>query len=108
MAAASALVQSIGAAAANDFRAVMPDRAEFHVRVSEKMEGTVIERAWLDTTRPRFGETHTVHVLLRDYRGDTETVAIPVTMPAQAAGPLTLLVSDAPTLSALERRSSRG
>jgi hypothetical protein len=42
--------------------------------------------------------------MLRNYRGDTETVSIPVVMPTQASGPLTLLVSDAPTLAVLEQR----
>jgi hypothetical protein len=48
--------------------------------------------------------THTLQVLLRNYRGDTETLSLPVVMPAQASGPLTLLVSDAATLTGLEQR----
>ena len=31
------------------------------------------------------------------------TTAIPITMPEQASGPLTLLISDAPTLAQLEK-----
>ena len=36
---------------------------------SERQESTTIERVWLDTTRPKLGATHTLQVLLRDYRG---------------------------------------
>jgi hypothetical protein len=46
-------------------------------------------------------------VQLRDYRGATRTIAIPITMPDHAQGPLTLLVSDAPTLTGLEQRELR-
>ena len=52
--------------------------------------------------RPVFGGTHTLHVQLRRYRGGLETVSLPVTMPAQASGPVSLLVSDAAGVVALE------
>jgi hypothetical protein len=42
--------------------------------------------------------------MLRDYRGATETLTMPVTMPTHASGPLTLMVSDAATLQGLEDR----
>ncbi len=74
-----------------------------HFTVSEHQESATIERVWLDTTQPQFGATQTLQVLLRNYRGGTETISMPITMPAQASGPLTLLVSDAPTLTALEK-----
>ena len=44
---------------------------------------------------------------LRDYRGATETVSVPVTMPTHATGPLTLMVTDATTLNVLEQRELR-
>jgi hypothetical protein len=75
--------------------------------VSEKTDFSTIERVWLDTTRPEFGGTHTLHVLLQHYRGGRETVSMPVTMPTQTTGPLTLLVSDGATLATLEQRELR-
>ena len=101
--AAAATTAPIGVAATNEFRAMLPESIDLHFAVSERQESATIERVWLDTTRPKFGATHTLQVLLRQYRGDTETLSIPVTMPEQASGPLTLLVSDAATLAALER-----
>jgi hypothetical protein len=73
--AATALAQPLGAAATNEFKNVVPDRADFKLTISEKQESSTIERVWLDTTKPHFGDTHTVHVLLRDYRGGTETIS---------------------------------
>jgi hypothetical protein len=102
--AATALAQPIGAASANEFKNVVADRADFRFTISEKVDSMTIERVWLDTTKPHFGATHSVQVLLRDYRGGTETISLPVTMPTQASGPLTLLVSDATTLAGLEQR----
>ena len=105
-AAASSTTAAIGLAATNDFRPALAERMDLTVRTSEQTQTTTIERVWLDTTRPKAGATHTLQILVRDYRGGTETVSMPVTMPAQP-GPLTLLVSDAPTLASLEERELR-
>jgi hypothetical protein len=102
--AAASLTAPIAIAASNDFRVAIPETLDVKLRVSERQQSTTIERVWLDTIRPKFGATHKLQVLLRDYRGATETVSIPVTMPAQASGPLTLLVGDAATLTGLEQR----
>jgi hypothetical protein len=102
MSVASAIAP-VGVAANNEFRALLPEAVDLHFSVSEQQESSTIERVWLDTTRPKFGATHTLQVLLRNYRGGTETVSVPVRMPQQASGPLTLLVSDAPTLALLEK-----
>jgi hypothetical protein len=106
-AAGAAIVGPIGAAATNEFRTVLPDRIDIEVRASERQEIATIERVWLDTTRPRFGATHQLQVQVRNYRGTTETLTMPVVMPAQGQGPLTLLVCDAATLTGLEQRELR-
>jgi hypothetical protein len=103
-AAAAAAAMPISLAANNEFKTVLPQSLDVHVRTSERQDSVTIERAWLDTTMPKPGATVSVQVLLRHYRGDTETVSVPVTMPTSAPGPLTLLVSDASTLSGLEQR----
>jgi hypothetical protein len=105
--AAAGITSPVGLAAGNEFRPALAERMNVNLRVGEALEAATIERAWLDTTRPRPGATHTLTVQLRHYRGDTETVSLPIEMPAHAAGPLTLLVSDAATLSGLEQRDLR-
>ena len=101
--AAASATAPIGISAGNEFRAMLPDTIDLRFAVAERQESSTIERVWLDTTRPKFGATHTLQVLLRNYRGANETISLPITMPESAAGPLTLLVSDAPTLAALEK-----
>jgi hypothetical protein len=102
--AAAVAAMPISAAASNEFKSVMAQSLDLRIRTSERQDNVTIERAWLDTTAPKPGATVNVQVLLRHYRGDSETISVPVTMPATSSGPLTLLVSDAPTLAALEQR----
>jgi SpoIVB peptidase S55 len=100
----AAIAAPIGAAFTNEFRNVLPEKVDIKLRASEQQESKTIERVWLDTTRPKLGATYTLQVLLRDFRGGTETVSLPVTMPTHATGPVTLLVADATTLAGLEQR----
>jgi hypothetical protein len=102
--AAAAVASPIGAALANDFREVTPERLDITFHASEHQEGTTIERVWLDTTRPKFGSTHDVQIQLQDYRGAKRVVSVPVVMPSYADGPLTLGVSDAASLASLEQK----
>ena len=103
-AAAASVTAPIGLAATNEFRKVVPDSLDVTLRVSERQESSTIERVWLDTVKPQLGGSYKLQVLLRDYRGGTQTISVPVTMPAQASGPITLMASDAATLAALEQR----
>jgi len=102
--AASAVATPLGTLMPNPFRSVTADGLTVEIDTSEVESYTTIERAWLDTVRPAAGGTYRVNVQLRDYRGGTRVIEIPVTMPMRAGGPLTLLVSDAPTLQTLEER----
>ncbi|MEO7192137.1 MAG: SpoIVB peptidase S55 domain-containing protein [Vicinamibacterales bacterium] len=104
---AAAVAAPIGAVAANEFRQVMPDKLELNLHASEQQASSTIQRAWLDTVRPRVGGTYQLQVQLQDYRAATRIVTLPVTMPAHSDGPLTLLVSDAATLTTLEQRELR-
>jgi len=105
-AAAAGASAAIGMAATNEFKPALAQTLDLTVRTFEQVQSTTIERAWLDTTRPTINATCTLQVQLRDYRGATETIAIPVTMPSQP-GPVTLLVSDGQTLQSLEDRDLR-
>lgn len=99
---ANTVLGPLSAMMTNDLGTALPDALDLTLTVSEAQSGFTIERAWLDTTHPRYGGTHTLHVMLRNYRGQTETRSMPVTMPASGPAAVTLLVSDAPTLAALE------
>jgi hypothetical protein len=101
--ATTSTVIPLALAMANEFKAVSPDTLDLHLTTSEQQDGSTIERAWLDTTTPHAGSTVNVQVLLRRFHGGTETVSVPVAIPSSASGSLSILVSDAPTLTALEQ-----
>jgi hypothetical protein len=106
-AAAAAIAGPLGTLLPNTFREVTADAVTVEVATTEVEEYSTIERAWLDTTRPAFGGRYGVHVQLRDYRGGTRVITVPVTMPAHSEGPLTLLVADAATLNEMQRNDLR-
>lgn len=105
--AAAAAMTPLGVMATNTFTPALPRALDLTLRVSETQDYSTIERVWLDTTRPTLGGTHTLHILVRQYRGGTEVVSLPITMPAQADGPVTVLVTDGPSLTALEQKELR-
>ena len=105
--AATTALTPIGALATNTFRPLLPESMEVTLRVTEAEDHSTIERVWLDTVKPVPGGTHTVHVQLRRFRGGLDTVSLPITLPSRLTGPVTLLVSDAPTLTTLEQNELR-
>jgi hypothetical protein len=105
--AASTVAGPLGTLMPNTFRAVTAESLTVDIDTNETETYATIERAWLDTVRPAAGGAYRLHVQLRDYRGGTRTVDLPITMPGQSTGPLTLMVSDGATLQALEQRELR-
>lgn len=73
----------------------------------EATSTATIERAWIDAVRPRPGDTIPLHVQIRHFRGTTETITLPIDLPAHARGRMTLLVSDGAALAEWERRDGR-
>jgi hypothetical protein len=105
--AASTVAAPLGTLLPNRFKTVSAESLTVDISAREDERYTTIERVWLDTVRPRPGGDYRVHVQLRDYRGGTRVVDVPVTMPARADGPITLLVTDGSTLQSLEQRELR-
>jgi hypothetical protein len=80
----------------------IPQVTDIHIRVRALPErrSATIENAWIDKNELVPGETVSVKVQLRPYRGAAFTQEIPVTIPAQASrGNLQLVISDAETVN---------
>lgn len=74
------------------------------VRSMPNARWATIDSAWSDKKEVHPGETVTVKVALRPYRGEPFLREVPITIPAQASpGTLHLLVSDAGTLDRIEQ-----
>jgi hypothetical protein len=92
----------------NDVAPVDLEGVELTIATSEQPRTATIERVWLDEVRPRSGRTVPLKVLTRTYRGVEQIRTLPIEIPANASGPLSILVSDGAHLAQLEQREQRG
>ncbi|MBP1633438.1 MAG: hypothetical protein H6Q10_12 [Acidobacteria bacterium] len=109
---------SVGAAAyvvgplnfllSNDFEPVRLEGVDLSISTSEQPERVTLERVWLDAPRARAGTTVPLRLLLRTYRGEEVLRTIPVDIPANAKGSLSILVTDGSRLAQIEQGESRG
>jgi hypothetical protein len=108
IAAASAYVAGpITLLLANDVEPVTVKGVELAVSTSEESRSATIERVWLDEVRPRAGRTVPLKVLTRNYRGAEKISTIPIGIPANASGQLTVMVTDGRQLNQIEQRELR-
>jgi hypothetical protein len=84
----------------NPYEPPQIDHIELHVKALTEKRWATIDNAWIDHSEVRPGESLSVKVLLRPYRGAPFIQEIPVTIPAQATrGSLQLVVSGADFLN---------
>jgi hypothetical protein len=105
--AATYVAAPIAALLGNDYEKVDIDSLDLAISSAEEPKTAMIERVWLDDQRPRAGRTVPLKVLLRTYRGDDEIRTIPIEIPANTSGTLSLLVADGGRLGQIEQRETR-
>jgi hypothetical protein len=88
----------------NAFEDVSLEALNLEVDASEQPRSATLERAWVDGVRPRAGSTIDLKVLLRTYRGDQVTRSVPVQIPPNASGSISVMVADGTRLSQWEAR----
>jgi hypothetical protein len=88
----------------NDLAPVQIEGVDLTITSYEEPRTTTIERAWLDDDHPRAGATVPLHILTRNYRGEEKLRTLPITVPGNATGGLTVVVSDGTRLAMLEQR----
>jgi hypothetical protein len=91
----------------NDVEPVTLKSVELSLTTSEESRSATIERVWLDDVRPRAGRTVPLKVLTRNYRGAETISTIPIEIPANASGQLTVMVTDGKQLNQIEQRELR-
>jgi len=92
---------------ANDMEPVTVKAIDLSVTTSEESKAATIERVWLDEVRPRAGKSVSLKVLTRSYRGAEKISTIPIEIPPNATGQLTVMVTDGRQLNQLEQRELR-
>ncbi len=102
--AATAIAGPLTMLLANDLEPITIDSMDVTISTSETARTVRIERVWLDEVRPRAGRTVPLKILTRSYRGEETISTVPIAIPANVSGPLTLLVTDGRQLNAIEQR----
>ena len=92
---------------ANDLEPLTLKGVDLTITAAEESRSATIERVWLDDVRPRAGRTVPLKVLTRSYRGAERISTIPIEIPANASGQLTVMVTDGKQLNQLEQREVR-
>src|SRR4051812_45084968 len=107
MGAAAYIVGPLSALMGNDYEKVDFESLDVTFATTEEPKTATLERVWLDDPRPRAGRTVPLKVMFRTYRGDEVVRTLPIEIPANASGSLSLLVSDGNRLGLNEQREAR-
>jgi len=91
----------------NDYEKVDVEGVEITIGTTEEPRTATVERVWLDDPRPRAGRRVPLKVLFRTYRGEDIVRTLPIEIPANASGSLSVLVSDGARLAQAEQREAR-
>ena len=105
--AAASVTAPLSALLANDFEAVTVEGLDIAITSIEEPRTATLERVWLDTDRPRPGDTVPLKVLSRGYRGRELLETVMIRIPDHATGHLQVLVSDATSLTQREQLEGR-
>ena len=102
--AAAYIIGPINVLLRNAFEDVEIERLTLEIDGSEQPKSATLERVWVDGPRPKAGATVDLKMLLRTYRGEEFTRSLPVQIPANAQGSVSIMVADAARLSQWEAR----
>jgi hypothetical protein len=102
--AATAVAGPLTMLLANDIEPITVEGLDVAITSAESPRRVSIERVWLDDIRPRAGRTTPLKILTRSYRGEEKISTVQIDVPANAAGRLTILVTDGRQLNAIEQR----
>jgi hypothetical protein len=106
-AAAAYIVAPITYLLGNDYEKVELEGVDVTISTTEAPKTATLERVWLDDPRPRAGRQVPLKVMFRTYRGEEVVRTLPIAIPANASGSLSLLVSDGNRLGLAEQREAR-
>jgi SpoIVB peptidase S55 len=107
MAAAAYVVGPVTYLMGNDYEKVDVEGVDITFATAEEPKTATLERVWLDDPRPRAGRTVPLKVLFRTYRGDEVVRTLPIEIPSNASGALSILVADGQRLGINEQRETR-
>jgi hypothetical protein len=102
--AAAYVVAPINFLLRNAFEDVEIESLKLEIASTEQPRMATLERAWIDSVRPKAGTTVPLKVLLRTYRGEEITRTLPLEIPPNARGSVQIMVADGARLAQWESR----
>jgi hypothetical protein len=102
--AAAYVVAPINFLLRNAFEDVEIEGLNLEIESTEQPRMATLERAWIDSVRPKAGSTVPLKVLLRTYRGEEITRTLPLEIPPNARGSVQIMVADGARLAQWESR----
>lgn len=102
--AAASVVAPLNVLLRNAFEDVQFEGLNLEIEASETPRSATLERVWIDGTKAKAGTSVDLRILLRSYRGEEITQSLPVQIPANARGSISIMVADARNLSQFEAR----
>jgi hypothetical protein len=91
----------------NDIEPITLEGLDIEISSSETPRSVSIERVWLDELKVRAGRRIPLKILTRTYRGEERISTVPIDIPANAKGSLSVMVTDGRQLNAMEQRELR-
>ncbi len=107
MNAAAYVVAPVTYVMGNDYEKVDVEGINITIATTETPMTATLERVWLDDPRPRAGRSIPLKVLFRTYRGEEIVRTLPIEIPANATGSLSIQVSDGGRLKSSVMRSAK-
>src|SRR4026209_492448 len=102
--AATSVASPINFLRRNGFEEADMEGRTLEIDASEQAKTATLERVWIDGNRRKPGTTVTLKALMRTYRGEEITRSVPVEIPANARGSVSIMVADGSRLSQMEAR----
>ncbi|MET0163637.1 MAG: SpoIVB peptidase S55 domain-containing protein [Vicinamibacterales bacterium] len=102
--AAASVVAPLNVLLRNAFEDVQFEGLNLEIEASETPRSATLERVWIDGTKAKPGAPVDLRILLRTYRGEEVTQSLPVQIPANARGSVSIMVADARNLSQFDAR----
>jgi hypothetical protein len=102
--AAAYVVAPINFLLRNAFEDIEIEAVKLEIESTEQPRMATVERAWIDSVRPKAGMTVPLKVLLRTWRGEEITRSLPIEIPSNARGTLQIMVADGLRLAQWESR----
>ena len=103
--AANYIMTPINALFHNDFGKAQLSAVELNITTSQSKLTATLDRAWIEESNPKPGETVTLKISMKTYRGKNIEQTLPIKIPPNVQGQISIIVSDDSYMNQWETRN---